>query len=52
MAGKICIVEVEKIVEPGEIARRRAPARHLRAPHRAERHPEKRIEKRTMSKEA
>ena len=38
MAGKITIVEVEEIVEVGEHRpRRRAPARHLRAPHRRQR---------------
>jgi 3-oxoacid CoA-transferase subunit A len=42
MAGKMCIVEVERIVPsrrhcPG----RRAPARHLRAPHRAQPHARK-----------
>ena len=38
MAGKVCIVEVEKIVEVGELdAGRHPPAGHLRAPHRAQR---------------
>ena len=50
MAGKVTIVEVEEIVETGETRPRRGPpARHLRAPHRAQRAPEKRIEKRTAS---
>ncbi len=50
MAGKICVVEVEEIVETGAMrARQRAPARHLRAPHCAQPDPEKRIEKRTIS---
>jgi 3-oxoacid CoA-transferase subunit A len=53
MAGKICVVEVEEIVETGEmVPGPSAPARHLCAPHRAERHPEKRIEKRTITEKA
>ena len=40
MAGKITVVEVEEIVETGTLRPgRRAPAGHLRAPHRAQRHP-------------
>jgi acyl CoA:acetate/3-ketoacid CoA transferase alpha subunit len=38
MAGKVCVVEVEEIVETGSIDPDRPPARHLRAPHRAQRH--------------
>ena len=42
MAGKITIVEVEEIVETGAIdPDDDPPARHLRAPHRAQRAPRK-----------
>jgi 3-oxoacid CoA-transferase subunit A len=53
MAGKLCIVEVEEVVETGAMAPRPDPsARHLCAPHRAQPHPEKRIEKSTITEKA
>jgi 3-oxoacid CoA-transferase subunit A len=53
MAGKICIVEVEKIVEVGEIAPDdvHLPGIYVhRIVHNAT--PEKRIEKRTITEKA
>ena len=48
MAGEVCVVEVEEIVETGELTRPDPPAGHLCASHRAQPNPGKTHRKRTV----